>query len=84
VGAAVRVYILSDHGEYGAENVFATLDKDSVPALLDGMMEPNYMLRETCLANLKELLESGELHAESGENLSPGWGGYQLHVVELA
>lgn len=78
------IYIVSTHGEYGAENVRATCDKSKVAALLS---PDNHDLSDE-KGILEEVLKlsSRELARESfatGIALSKGWGGFQLHVTEL-
>jgi len=76
----VKVYLISTYGEEGAEKVRATLDKSKVLGLLadslEGAVEIEYE------ENLAKFLLEDEIHTD-GLNLGHGWGGYQLHIVEL-
>jgi len=84
----MKVYILGDYGEYGAENVVATLEKSEVMALAEenygGFMDrPQYAsghptMRET----LTDLLGEDKAVRE-GTDLCFGWGGPQLYIIEL-
>lgn len=111
-----KVYLISTHDEYGAENVAATLDKDRVvevfllhaSAYADSWIRRNvdkttfptqrYKTAEEYIEAvkaaseeenkedaeaLKKILETGSPDAESGTSLRNGWGGWQLHVVDL-
>ena len=86
----MRVYILSVYEEYGAEEVVATLDKFHVEVMMDkyfstcGLDERDGHkfgeLRETPRETLRRVLNedtTGKLIIQRG------WGGIQLHVVEL-
>ena len=87
------VYILSDYGEHGAQNVVATLDRSNLVELLkrnwpepvkwDGTERPGHGADD--ISGLEELLEASDedLRAADGANLTEGWGGIQLHVVLL-
>ena len=96
----MRVYILSSYGEYGAENVRATLNKEHLPNIFDirdneviyECREENFTEKnlneiiETLKeerATLLELLQSDEIIQKSGQDLAIGWGGFQLHIIEL-
>ena len=80
------VYVLSDHGEDGAENMDATLDR----SCLVWMVAQNWA---DCDASWIERTQGGllpwleksdeELATEDGCACGEGWGGMQLHVVEL-
>ena len=72
----MRVYILSAHDEYGAEMVRATLD----PTKLTQFVLDEWVHER---ARMAEVLAQGELHWKRGAKLSNGWGGLQLHIVEL-
>ena len=85
------VYLLSDYGEYGAENVVATLDRDSLPGLasrlfgdrLDAMLELGVLLTKGD-EELASLTDHNECRVvERGHGLGEGWGGPMLHVVPL-
>lgn len=86
------VYILSDYEEQGANRVVATLDRDKLPALIDSNWPDvphkkwDYAgWREEAKATLAEYLQLSEadLISPNGLNLHKGWGGAQLHVVNL-
>lgn len=80
------VYLLSSYGEYGAENMVATLDKTKVLAMLEAKFPAtaNPDLADD-QAKIVELLSrpDEELEAKDGYNLTEDWGGIQLHVVRL-
>ena len=86
----MKVYLLSDHGEDGSEDVVATLDKSKVEGLAEkyfgryGMDKPQYAsghptMREALLGLLSLDLQT----KENGTSLCYGWGGPQLHIIEL-
>lgn len=71
----MRIYILSTHGEYGAENVVATTHKSVIADLLTKKgIDPKEAI---------EAIEKDETISENGLDLQTGWGGYQLHILEL-
>lgn len=84
---ATYVYVLSNYGEDGAEEVQATFDRASLPALLEKRL-PNYDPENQSDAHekLAQLLRKTdeELASGAGHNLMSGWGGEQLHVVMLS
>jgi hypothetical protein len=75
------VYILSTYQENGAENVIATLDRTKLHGLLTSYFKPLAHEHE----RLAELMAGNddELSKTDGHYLSNGWGGIELHVVEL-
>ena len=81
-----HVYVLSNYGEDGAEEVQATFSRASLPTLLEGRL-PDYDPENQADARekLAELLQKTdeELASGAGHNLMSGWGGEQLHVVRL-
>lgn len=81
----MRVYILSDYEEHGAENVRATIDKNKVVELFENLVskweDVNYATK--CRAKLNQLLENNILTTQCGKDLGDGWGGLQLHIIEL-
>ena len=84
------VYILSDYEECGAENVCATLDRSKLLGLVDENWPDRSLVHEDWIAKMKAGLENlllshsdGVLVTHGGWNCSDGWGGMQLHVVEL-
>jgi hypothetical protein len=75
-----RVYILSLHEEHGAEDVRATLD----PSKLADMAKASpYSANDEELKAIADIVAEGKVHARSGGPVSNGWGGIQLHVVDL-
>ena len=76
----MKVYILSDYEEDGAEHVSATLDKEKLPEMLDKL---GYGKRPEAKEKLAALLEKDELLTRHGKDLESGWGGSMLHIVEL-
>ena len=82
------VYLLSDYDEYGAEHVAATLDRARLLDLVDAnWTDASEEFREIAkkeLASLLERLDIDLLKEEgNGHSLHHGWGGAQLHVVQL-
>jgi hypothetical protein len=78
----LRVYILSNYEEYGAENVHATLDK----ARLFNLLERHYgPVTDGDRARLVDFVARDELTPldEGGDEVVEGWGNVQLHIVEL-
>jgi hypothetical protein len=87
------VYILSDHNESGAEHVVATLDPSKLPEMIERNW-PNTSFNKAwkdeqraawlaeAIAALTEI-DLIEISAERGKPLHDGWGGIQLHIVEL-
>ena len=90
------VYIFSNHEEDGADEVQATIDRDRVAEIFAARLErfPGYddYSKQEAKTELNELLKlpdaelakphDGE-QGSSGHRLMSGWGGEQLHVVEL-
>lgn len=93
------VYILSTHDEYGAEDVHATLDRNRIIPMIDGWFNwdqspppptsPQGLYRadykNEAREKAKRLLEKNDETLAKGQKyeLLSGWGGLQLHVVEL-
>ena len=78
------IYMLSDYGEYGSDNVVATLDKSIVAQLL---MEHWPHAFDECIKELARLLDEDEeklAKTKTGHDLEGGWGGVQLHIIELS
>lgn len=83
----MKVYLISTYNEYGAEEVRATIDKAKVESLL--LTHPTYIKiqpnqfeeEEHPIERLKYTLEKDEVI--DGLDLTSGWGGFQLHIVEL-
>lgn len=79
----MRVYLLSTYEEHGADNVMATLDPAELPAMLRRI--GNHFAAQVLdgsLGTLTDVLARGELITD-GVDLTGGWGGVQLHIVEL-
>ena len=74
----MKVYILSTHEEHGAEDVRATLDTLKLYEMLNDFA-PTSEER----AKLAELVKANILNPDFGSSLGNGWGGVQLHIVEL-
>ena len=82
IAATPKVYLISLYDEYGSEQVRATLDLSRVRELLDTHPERRKgPLPKEYEKNLTELL--GKNEAGGPWNLGHGWGGFQLHIVEL-
>jgi hypothetical protein len=77
-----RVYILSVHDEYGAENVSATLDPSRLPRMASRYTKSDAELA-VLVAKIEAVVAGGAVHSSMGESLQLGWGGLQLHVVDL-
>lgn len=72
------VYILSDYGEFGAENVKASLDPQRLRPLIKELT-----LAKGAEKKFDELIADPQEISVGGANLSDGWGGAQLHIVPL-
>ena len=92
----IYVYILSDYGEYGAENLTATLDRSRVFSLIKEnwgpngsdeyhrQVEPEWVERaEKKLVEILEMPDEELSKRDDGWELHEGWGGIQLHVAVL-
>lgn len=75
-----RVYIISIYEEDGAEGVRATLDKTKVESLL--VTHP-ILGKDQCAEEITHLRDFLEKDVPGKFDLSRGWGGFQLHIVEL-
>lgn len=71
------VYILSRYDDCGACNVSATADSAKVPAMLDAYLPSVDDYHRTELAKAMDVGTPGRY------DISPAWGGYLLHIVEL-
>lgn len=90
-----KVYMLSTYGEDGAENVRATLDRDNLIGMINGWDMGKSRWPADDLAKWKAEAVEGLAKAlaaldanptqgsAEGTNLQSGWGGMQIHVVEL-
>lgn len=87
------VYILSTYGEYGAENVCATLDPTKLAGFIDQKWPDTKFAeswppvdsqrwRQVAKIKLVEVLNAPPAPID-GHDLHDGWGGLQLHVVPL-
>ena len=75
----MKVYLLNTYQEDGPEDIRATLDRASVEKLL--VTHPYYQLcteeyKAKSLKKLREILDDGG-------DLGTGWGGFQLHIIDL-
>lgn len=78
----MKVYFLSDYGEYGAENVRATLDPEKLFSILAGCdYKPQTIT--TAKRKLRGYLRKSKTTPIEGHNLTDGWGGIMLHIIEL-
>lgn len=74
------VFILSTYDEYGAEDVQVTLDR----SLLCKMITKYFRFGSgEEQRKLMDILDGDDNNIIGKHNLSHGWGGIQLHVVEL-
>lgn len=87
-----RVYLLSDYNESGSENVRATLHPGKLESMIDEYWSHDSEAARACCKESKVSLRAllaemtdAEMARRPGmpNNLSTGWGGLQLHVVEL-
>jgi hypothetical protein len=89
-----KVYMLSTYGEYGAENVRATLDRGKLVGMIQSwdMGQSKWQAAELeawkteAIAGLGKALERFDANptmGSEGQNIHSGWGGMQVHVVEL-
>ena len=80
-----KVYILSDYGEYGSENVRATLDKTKLVGMLGKLAGGGYQNDPDTFKGLAELIDGDKISEDGvGTDLQRGsWGGAMLHIIEL-
>lgn len=71
----MRIYLVSHYDEDGADDVRATADRSKVEGIVRTYWPDN---REDEVNKVREVIDTLGKH-----NLSHGWGGIQLHVVEL-
>jgi hypothetical protein len=86
----MNAYIVSTYDEHGAEDVAVTLDKCKVVEMLSSYKRTlGYEVDNNELIKLHELLDDEEVIGKlevkrtSGRNISGGWGGFMLHIVEV-
>jgi hypothetical protein len=80
------VYVFATYGEYGLEERVATVDRASMPALLERFMDDGFRTqnRIEAVEGLAGLLcKSDEEISKSRHDLMTGWGGIQLYVIKL-
>lgn len=81
------VYVLATYGEYGLEERVATVDRVSVPVLLERFLAGGFMEKDrtNAMQGLADLLRQPDEGLSSGKHdLMPGgWGGVQLYVIKL-
>jgi len=86
----VKVYIISDYAEDGAEGVHATLNKNEVINIWDRKYKSyhNGVILDKYIKNYEEekkkllqLIEEDEINMD-GYNIGAGWGGTMLHIIE--
>jgi hypothetical protein len=75
----MRIYILSDYSDYGADNVRATVDPAWLPTMLAHYGREAG--RDEALARIGKAV-AADVVSVSGIDLGDGWGGVQLHIVE--
>ena len=79
----MKVYLISRYDEYGSEDVRATVDKDKVRELLrTHKLREEEDVPEDYDKTLSDLLAK-DIATGQPNNLGRGWGGFQLHIVEL-
>lgn len=76
------VYLLNTYGEYGPENMVATLDRGEVPRILEKNWKVDPEQEEGLGVLLSRSDEDLALHY-SPTDLGFGWGGVQFSVVKL-
>ncbi len=74
----IRVYLLSTYEEYGSTGVIGTTNPEKLHDMLDTFSFCSPSEHE----NLDKVLGSGKCSGD-GFDLSPGWGGVQLHVIDI-
>jgi len=72
----MKAYILSTYGEDGAEEVHVTLDKEKVMGIASEYGE-DYVLDRLIDVLSKDTTE------RDGVNVSQGWGGLMIHIIEV-
>jgi len=91
------IYILNRYREDGPENIRVCGSLERVRGIFEeilaaewaGYLEGNWMPINLELARVRQERERSELAAILAENkigsynLGTGWGGYQLHIIEL-
>lgn len=77
----MKAYILSNYDEHGAEDVHVTTNKDHVIDMAKKHF-PDFLVAEE-LDRLNYLLETNDVIQVKGMDLGRGWGGLQLHIVEI-
>ena len=80
------VYIMNTYEEHGPDDMYATLDPSNLPAMLEEYGLPNsdgpgreLMKERRALARFM----SGNPLEDIRGGLSDGWGGIQVHMIEL-
>jgi hypothetical protein len=76
----MRVYLLSDYDEHGSENMVATVD----PAKLEPLLVKHWNLPKSIDGDVAALRAALDENKTGKWTLPGGWGGVQLHVVDLA
>ena len=91
------IYILNSYGEYGPEDIRVCESVERVRVILGeihtderarivgwGWLPKHLEENQANQADEKSKLEAALVERKIGSyNLSKGWGGYQLHIVEL-
>lgn len=81
------VYLLSTYGEYGAEEVVATLNRETLLMLVDvNWSDVDTSWRDEVKQSLETLLLADDTmlaETREGHECTKAWGGVQLHVVPL-
>lgn len=73
--SAMLLYIFYQYSDYGPQDVRATIDKAKALRILDDVAQ--YADRKQLAVNLINAGAPGEIE------LTPGWGGYCMDVLEL-
>lgn len=91
------VYILNTYDDYGPEDIRATTDTEAMLRIFDvcaaadlrtaqeAKWLPRYIDETTMALNRarKKMVDLLAKREVGSNNLMPGWGSYQLHIVEL-
>lgn len=79
-------YVFATYGEHGLEERVATVDRVSVPVLLERFLDGGFTEQDRTDATeelVSLLCQSDEELAARKHDLMTGWGGVQLYVLKL-
>lgn len=75
----MRIYLLSDYEEHGSRNMVGTTDPDK----LESMLAAHWGKYGGYEADLRDLREALSEETTGIWTLGRGWGGPQLHILDL-